>query len=157
MSTFHGMPTHILLNHFIIVLAPLTALLAILAAVWPAARRRLVWLVLTLSIVTVVLTPLTVRAGSWLADRVDLSPAVSAHLDLGDTTIYCSAALLVVAVLLATVHTRQQRGHLMAPVAQGLIAVLVIVTCIAVLLQVYRIGESGARAAWGDFAATAIR
>ena len=33
------------LVHFIVVLAPLTALLAILCAVWPAARRRLVWLV----------------------------------------------------------------------------------------------------------------
>lgn len=39
----------------------------------------------------------------------------------------------------------------------ALLAVLVVVASVAVLVQVYRIGESGARAAWGDFAATAIR
>ena len=41
MSTFNGLPLHILLNHFIVVLGPLTAILAILCVVWPAARRRL--------------------------------------------------------------------------------------------------------------------
>ena len=47
--------------------APLTAVLAILCAVWPAARQRLVWLVLALSVLTAVLTPLTTEAGEWLA------------------------------------------------------------------------------------------
>ena len=46
MTTVNGLPSHVLLVHFIVVLAPLTALLATLCAVWPAARRRLVWLVL---------------------------------------------------------------------------------------------------------------
>jgi uncharacterized membrane protein len=155
LSTFHGLPVHILLNHFVIVLAPLTALLAIVSAVWPAARQRLVWLVLTLSVATIVLTPLTVSAGEWLGDHVDASPAADTHMDLGETTIYCSAALVVVAALLTAVHVRQQRGHPAKPVLQGLVAVLVIAACVAVMAQLYRIGESGARAAWGDLAATA--
>jgi hypothetical protein len=48
MSTFNGLPLHVLLVHFIVVLAPLTALLAIVCAVcavWPAPRKRLIWLV----------------------------------------------------------------------------------------------------------------
>src|SRR4029079_13585923 len=44
MRTVNRPPSHVLLVHFIVVLAPLTALLATLCAVWPAARRRLVWL-----------------------------------------------------------------------------------------------------------------
>jgi hypothetical protein len=31
-STFNGLPAHILLNHFVVVLAPLTAVLAIVCA-----------------------------------------------------------------------------------------------------------------------------
>jgi len=42
MTTVNGLPSHVLFVHFIVVLAPLTALLAILCAVWQPARRRLV-------------------------------------------------------------------------------------------------------------------
>ena len=48
MTTFNGLPAHVLLVHFIVILSPLTAVLAIVCAVWPAARQRLVWLVLGL-------------------------------------------------------------------------------------------------------------
>ena len=42
---------HVPFVHFIVVLAPLTALLEILCAAWTAARRRLVWLVFALAVV----------------------------------------------------------------------------------------------------------
>ena len=38
---FQGLPLHVLLVHGVIVLIPLAALLTVLSAVWPAARRRL--------------------------------------------------------------------------------------------------------------------
>ena len=69
MTTINGLPAHVLLVHFIVILAPLTAIFAILCAVWPAARKRLVWLVVALAAVTVVLTPLTTDAGEWLEDQ----------------------------------------------------------------------------------------
>ena len=40
MSTIAGLPAHILLLHFVVVLVPLTAILLIVCALWPAARRR---------------------------------------------------------------------------------------------------------------------
>ena len=61
MTTITGIPAHALLVHAIVVLAPLTALLEILCAFWPAARRRFVWLVLALAAANLVLTPLTDR------------------------------------------------------------------------------------------------
>src|SRR6476619_3390548 len=69
LSTFNGLPAHVLLVHFIVVLAPLTAVLAIVCTFWPAARQRLVWLVLALAVITAGLTPLTTDAGEWLAKR----------------------------------------------------------------------------------------
>lgn len=150
MSTFHGLPAHILLNHLIIVLAPLTTILVIICALWPAARRRLVWLVLALAAVTLVLTPLTTNAGAWLADRVHPSPTLQTHMALGNTMIYFSTALVVAAVLLALIHVYQARGHTVKPVVQGTIAMLVIAAAVAAGVQVYRIGQSGAQAVWGS-------
>ncbi|MGH3563641.1 MAG: DUF2231 domain-containing protein [Mycobacterium sp.] len=149
MSTFHGLPAHILLNHFIIVLGPLTAILLIICALWSAARRRLAWLVLALAVVTLIVTPLAVKAGEWLGDRVDETPAADTHMNLGETAIYFSVALAIAAVLLAALHVLLERGRAVQPVVRWLIAVVVIVASVATMFQIYRIGESGARAAWG--------
>ena len=152
MTTFNGLPVHALLVHFIVVLAPLTAALAILCAVWPAARKRLVWLVLGLATATVVLTPLTIDAGEWLEDKVGRSPMLHVHTELGDTMVYFAIALLVAAALLAVIHVFEVRGKLVKPVASWIVAIIVVVLSIATTVQVYRIGDSGAAATWGDVA-----
>jgi hypothetical protein len=150
LSVISGLPAHVLLVHLIVVLAPLTALLAILCAVWPAARRRLVWLVLALAVVVMVATPLTTEAGEWLEQRVGPSPALEAHTELGDTMLYFSIALLVAAVLLAALQWRVSRGATVNTVVAVVIAALVVVASVATTVQVYRIGDSGARSAWAD-------
>ncbi len=38
---FNGLPIHILLIHFVVIVVPLAGLCTVLAAAWPAARRRL--------------------------------------------------------------------------------------------------------------------
>jgi hypothetical protein len=153
MSTFDGLPAHILLNHFVLVLAPLSAVLAILCALWPAARRRLIWLVLLLAAATLVLTPVTANAGAWLAVRVGVSPArmpaLATHERLGGTLVYIATALLATVVLLAAVHVRQTRGATITLALHSLVGVLVIVAAVATLIQTYRIGDSGAQATWG--------
>jgi ABC-type branched-subunit amino acid transport system permease subunit len=153
MTTVNGLPSHVLFVHFIVVLAPLTALLAILCAVWPAARRRLVWLVLGLAVVNAALTPLTTHAGEWLENRVGRSPRLHTHTELGDTMLYFSIALLVAAILLALLHVRTSRSGSVNTVAAVAIAVVVVVASVTTTVQVYRIGDSGAQAAWGDTAA----
>ncbi|MFM8599032.1 MAG: DUF2231 domain-containing protein [Mycobacterium sp.] len=149
MSMINGLPAHPLLVHFIVVLAPLTAILAILCAVWPAARRRLVWLTLALAGVTLVLTPITAEAGEWLYNRVEDTELVEKHEHLGETMIYFSLALFAVTVLLAFVQHRANRGN--NSTALSLIAaVLVIGAGVATSAQVYRIGHSGAESVWSD-------
>lgn len=150
MSTFLGLPTHILLVHFIVVLAPLTAVLAIVCALWPAARHRLTWLVVVLATATVVLTPLTTDAGEWLQQRTEGSPLLEEHTELGDTMLYFSLSLLVAAVLLAFVHLRESRQRPLGSTITWVVAAVVILASAATTVQVYRIGDSGARSAWGD-------
>jgi uncharacterized membrane protein len=148
MTTIAGLPAHALLVHFIVILAPLTAALAILCSVWPAARQRLTSLVLALAVVTVVLTPLTTDAGQWLEHEVGRSPLLHAHTKLGDTMIYFAVALLIAAALLTAIHVREVRGKSVKPVATWIVAVVVIVLSVSTTVQVYRIGDSGARATW---------
>lgn len=150
MSTFNGLPAHILLVHFIVVLAPLTAVLEIACALWPAARRRLVWLVVALAGATLVLTPLTTDAGEWLEKRAPRTAGVRAHTEMGDWMIYFSVALLVVALVLAVVHWRERSTGATHRLLAAAVAVLALAVGIATVVQVYRIGDSGARATWGE-------
>lgn len=150
MSTINGLPVHPMLVHFIVVLAPLTAFLAILCAVWPAARRRLVWLVLALAAATTVLTPIASEAGEWLEHKIEETPLVEKHAEMGDTMLYFALALLVAAILLAVVHVRAERGKPLSAAIGAVVAVFVVVAGVATTVQVFRIGHSGAESVWSD-------
>ena len=140
--------------HFIVVLAPLTAALAILCALWPAARQRLVWLVLALAGAVAVLTPLTTEAGEYLEHHVARTPLLHTHAELGDTMIFFAGGLLVAAVLIAVVHLRTGRGKPVSTVLNAVVAVVVLVAGIGTIVQVYRIGDSGAKATWSEIPLT---
>lgn len=150
MSTVNGLPAHILLNHLVVVLGPLAAVLAVLCAVSSAARSRLIWLTLALAVITLIVTPLTTDSGGWLAGKVGDSPAIGKHAELGETLVYFVAALAVSVTALAVVQLRQARGRTVRTVAHVAVAVLVIVAAVATTVQTYRVGDSGARAAWGS-------
>jgi len=150
LTTINGLPAHVLLVHFIVVLAPLTAVVAVVCALWPAARQRLTWPLLGLAVITAVLTPLTTEAGEWLVHRRERSPLLHAHAELGDTMVYFSIALVAAAAFVAFVHVREVRGKSVKPVARWVIAVIVVIASVATTVQVYRIGDSGAKATWGQ-------
>ncbi|MET4050254.1 MULTISPECIES: DUF2231 domain-containing protein [unclassified Rhodococcus (in: high G+C Gram-positive bacteria)] len=150
MSTINGLPAHILLIHFIVVLAPLTALLAVAASVWAGVRRRFVWLIAALSVLILVLTPLTTDAGEWLEKRVPKSAAVETHAGLGDTMLYFAIGAVVVAALLVLQQLRERREKPPVRWLSVAVAIVAVVVGVATIVQVYRIGDSGARAAWDD-------
>ncbi|HOB48432.1 MAG TPA: hypothetical protein PKK01_03850 [Mycobacterium sp.] len=150
MSTLNGLPAHPLLVHFIVVLGPLTAVLAILCALWPAARQRLVWPVLAMAAATAVLTPIAAEAGEWLEHKVEETAALETHEHLGKTMIYFALALLVAAILLAVLHVREQRGTPLSKVLSAVLTVFIVIAGVATTVQVYRVGHSGAESVWGD-------
>ncbi|MGU3583992.1 hypothetical protein ACLBYD_12535 [Rhodococcus sp. C26F] len=134
MSTVGGLPAHVLLAHFMMVLPPVIASLVAVCGVWPAARRQLVRPTVALATVVSVLTPITTKAGEWLEDHVDRSAAVDVQTELGDTMVHFAAVLFIAALAL-------------------FIAALALVTDVVMVVQIYRVGGSGSRAAWGDVAA----
>jgi hypothetical protein len=150
MTTISGLPAHALLVHAIVVLAPLVALLEILCAFWPTARRRLVWLVLALGVVNLVLTPITTEAGDWLYDQKRRhTPIMQEHVERGQWMIYISLALLVVAIALAVMHWLEGRSDKRRTVATALVAVVALAVGVSSIIGVYRIGDAGAQSVWG--------
>ena len=150
MTTITGIPAHALLVHAIVVLAPLTALLQMLCALWPAARQRLVWLVLAFAAVNLALTPLTTEAGEWLlSQRSSVSAILQTHAERGDWMIYFSVALFVVAVALAVLHWLEGRSDRRRTVANVVVAILALLVGVSSIVTVVRIGDSGAHSVWG--------
>ena len=152
MNVVNGLPAHVLLVHFMVVLAPLTALLEITCALWPAARRgQLVWLTLVLAIGVTVLTPITTNAGGWLYDlRRNPDPILREHAERGSTMVYFSVALLVVAIALVALHFAERRGYKPGPVTNNIVAVVVLAVGVSAMIQIYRIGDAGAQSVWGN-------
>jgi hypothetical protein len=149
MTVVNGLPAHALLVHFIVVLAPLTALLVMLCALWGAARRHLVWLTLVLAIVTTVLTPITIEAGQWLFDlRRNPSPILREHAARAGWMTYFAVALLVVALGLALLHVAQHRSAKRRLAAKVIVAIVALAVGISSMIQVYRVGDAGAQSVW---------
>jgi hypothetical protein len=150
LTTIFGLPAHALLVHAIVVLAPLTASLQILCAVWPAARRRLVWLNLAFAVSVVVLTPLTTSAGQWLYDQQPQpAPILEIHEERGQWMIYFAIGLLVVAVIQAVQHWIESRSTDPKRALGIIAAVLAVVVGVSSIVGVVRIGDAGAQAVWG--------
>jgi hypothetical protein len=148
MSTIAGLPAHILLNHVLVVLVPLTAILAVLCALWPAALQRLVWLVAALSVVVLIVTPMTTSAGEWLENEIGESPAVNAHEALGKTMLYVAIAQVLASATLVFVHLRRMRQLAMNSAWAVVAATFVIIVSAVSVVQIVRVGDSGARAVW---------
>lgn len=161
MQTVNGLPAHVLLVHAIVVLLPLSAALLALTALWPAARRRLAGPNAILSLLVVVLVPITTSAGEWLEHRLTPNPLIRRHTELGDTAIYAAIGVAVLAVVLwwrqreSTGRTPVRRTFL-APTSSTLTAALTVVAVVvsaAAVYDVIRIGDSGAKASWNNWSA----
>jgi len=149
-----GIPVHVLLVHAIVVLVPLTALLTVLSAVWPAARRRIGIITPLFGLITLILVPITQNAGEWLAARVGNAPLIKVHTDLGATMLWFGIGLFVASLLawgVPTLLTRNAKNP-PAPWIGVVVALIAVALAGASVVQVYRIGESGSKAVWeGSF------
>ena len=166
MSTLNGLPAHILLVHAIVVLLPLAAGLLVLTAVWPSARRRLAGPNLLLSLVVLVLVPVTTDAGEWLERRVPANELLRDHTELGDTALFVTVPVVVLALIVWWRAREESTGAgvagsrrlLLAPASKAVtivIAVIAVLVAGAAVYDTYRIGDSGAKASWtGNFTST---
>src|SRR5581483_7321076 len=101
MSTISGLPAHVLLVHAVVALVPLTSMLLLLIAWWPAALQRLNVLAAVISALMLVSVPLTTDAGEWLEHHLPRTPLIHTHTELGDTMLPWAIALFLVTVAIA--------------------------------------------------------
>ncbi|MGW2780191.1 DUF2231 domain-containing protein [Streptomyces populi] len=156
MSLVNGLPAHVLLVHFVVVLVPLTALALVVCAIWPEAARRLGVALPSLALVTLVSVPLTSNAGEWLEGHVADDALVRRHAELGDGLLPWAGGLFVLAVALwwkvgrTTASGDSDVSRRPATPVRVAAAVLTLVVAAGAVVDVYRIGDSGAKAAWHD-------
>ncbi|MFJ9718701.1 DUF2231 domain-containing protein [Streptomyces sp. NPDC101213] len=163
LSLVNGLPAHVLVVHFVIVLVPLSALAVVAGAAWPGAARRMGVVLPVVALVTLASVPVAAEAGEWLEEHVDSNPLVRRHAELGDGLLPWAAGLF----LLAAAIWWTNRGSAAAQAAPGggparsaslrsslVVRVVAVVLSVGVaagaVVDVYRIGDSGAKAAWQD-------
>jgi len=171
LDTIGGIPLHPLIVHAVVVLVPLASLLLLLAAVSPRIRHWagiLTPITATLALITV---PLATQSGEALEKRVQASPALEEHTELGDSLLYFVIVLTVLAWALwfldrraraavTTGSTASDAAHASGTVSRSpmltVVVVLSVLSVLATTVQVVRIGHSGASASWSDVGAQTV-
>jgi hypothetical protein len=158
----NGLPLHVLLVHFVVVVVPVAALCTVLAAAWPAARRRLGIVTPIIALGALISVPITTQAGEWLQARVGHTELVAAHAALGTTLLPWAIATFLVAAIqwfwfrFVTAPDAKFASRVSGTSAR-LVITIVLAAAVAVLavgsvLTVVQVGESGVRAIWtGSF------
>ena len=141
---FNGLPIHALVVHGVVVLLPLSIIGTIAIAVRGSWRHRYGHLVLACSAVATALIPIATSSGEALEKHVG-DPGK--HAQLGDQLIWFAIPVLVLGAVLVLLDRRPRPA---GAKLVGAVAVVAVVASLAAGVQVYRVGDSGARAAWGD-------
>lgn len=162
LTVVNGLPAHVLIVHFVIVLVPLSALAVVAGAIWPSAARRMGIVLPLLALVALASVPMATQAGEWLEEHVDSDALVRRHAELGDELLPWAAGLFVLAAAIwwmsrraasaeATPGGRARTATPRSALALRVVAaVLSLGVATGAVVDVYRIGDSGAKAAWHD-------
>jgi hypothetical protein len=140
----NGLPAHFLLIHVVIVLLPLSAAGAVAASVWPAAQRKLTFLVPAGATIGALFVPITTRAGNDFWQHLGRPAFVLHHQQLGNMVWYWATALALTTIaqwlVLRGTPARWLRIAL---------AIAVVVSAVGTIVIVVLTGDAGARAVWG--------
>jgi hypothetical protein len=154
---FGGLPLHALVIHAAVVLTPLTAFLGIVFAVVRPWRWLLRWPLVATAVLTLGAVFVSVQSGKAFRERIDVSDEViHSHAEAGELLLNAMYGYVVLAAAAAFVlggpsalrSGRGARSGLATPV-QAIVAVVLVLGSLAVSYQVYKTGDSGARAVWG--------
>lgn len=170
-----GLPTHVLLQHVVVVLLPIAAVAAILVALWAWYRHHLGIVTLLGTFLVTLAVPLTTQSGESLEGRLPDSPVIAAHAAAGDRVLWMAAlfGLCLFAVVALDLRRRMSTTVGLAP-AEGWISrrlpaswrtsaptwttlaflvarVVLVVAAIGVVVVVVQAGHSGADAVWSDY------
>jgi hypothetical protein len=161
LDSLFGLPAHPLVVHAAVVLVPLAALGVLAIAFWPAARRRIGWIVVGLAFVGMVSAFLAKESGESLEETVPRTEAVRDHAELGDSGLLAGGLVFVGAAAVMAVDLVEERRVGAEPTFAGsttapgsLRTVGLVVGAVAVVLaalgtaRIVQIGHSGSKATW---------
>jgi uncharacterized membrane protein len=150
----NGIPVHPLVVHAIVVLLPLTALGTLAVAAVPRWRVTYGPLLVASALLSVVLLPVATSSGEELEERVG---DVGDHAELGETLIWFAIPLLLLVAALWWLARRDDRAEdtkdtkvATSRVLVTTVTVLAVLAALATSVQVYRVGDSGAKEVWED-------
>jgi hypothetical protein len=154
-KTIDGLPLHPLVIHATVVLLPLTALVILLAGVWPKARRYFNVAPLVLSVLAAVLLAVTFQTGNNLKSEIGTTPLITRHEHLAHQLSIPVLGMVLAGILIEIVRRQGNREQQPALADSGstvlvvIAAVLAVVFALGTTVQTVRVGEAGARAVWG--------
>ncbi|QGN31656.1 DUF2231 domain-containing protein [Microlunatus sp. Gsoil 973] len=146
--TINGLPAHALLVHLVVVLLPLTSVMAILGSLWPTAQRKFGFLTPLAALGGVVVVPITIQAGLQLAGALHMGAAIAEHEMFGKRVLPFAIALFVTTAAQWVYLRFLTRRRWLTIV----IAALVIAAAIGTTVQVSLAGDAGAHQVWGSVA-----
>lgn len=155
MNEINGLPAHILIVHFVVVGVPLAALLTVLSACWPAARRRLGIVTPIVAALALISVPVATNAGEWLQHHLmgfASNPLAQRHAELGDDLLVWVIGMFAAAALAWGLPVLGGRSGALEwlggmPV-RVVIAVLAVGFAAVSVVQTVRIGEAGSKATY---------
>jgi uncharacterized membrane protein len=169
--TINGSPTHVLIVHVVVVLLPAAVIASLILVAVPATRRAFSLLTLLLAFIACVAIPFAFLSGSKLQGRLPPSPLIHKHVQLAHQLLPLAAVFgLALAVFVAIdLIRRSGSGRLndferrFMPSSPGrsasmanrrlatgyrLSAMALVALAVLTGIQVYRVGDAGAKAAW---------
>jgi uncharacterized membrane protein len=148
----NGLPVHALVVHVVVVLLPLLSVVTVVFVIRPRWRRELPWAILGNAAV-VVACFVAKKSGGELQARLSnqVGHEVAAwHAHLATILPYFAIGQLVASIVAwLLIRGRSERAKTAAP-ALALAVVVTLGAGIAATVWTYRVGDSGARAVWGD-------
>lgn len=155
--TFNGLPIHILIVHFVVIVVPAATLCVLLMAAWPAARARIGIVSPLIALAALISVPIATEAGEALEEQVKETALSELHTHLGKDLLPWAVALFLVALVQwAWYHYFSGTGRFASTITDRrtrLVITIAIIVAAAVVIVgadyvVFLIGESGARATW---------
>jgi uncharacterized membrane protein len=154
-KTLDGLPLHPLVIHATVVLLPVTALVLLLAGVWPRARRSFNVAPLVLSVLSAVLLAVTYQTGNNLKAEIGDTPLIARHEHLAHQLLIPVLGMVLASFVVEIVRRQGNRDQQPVRADSGstvlvvIAAVLAVVFAVGTAVQTARVGEAGARAVWG--------
>jgi uncharacterized membrane protein len=152
----NGLPVHVLVLHAAVVFVPLLALGAIVYALVARWRPKIGWAVGLLSVIAPLCTLVAKLSGEKLYDRLVAQGLkgnglilLNDHMGYGTRTFWFSLALGVVTLIMVVLTWREPSKLPM--IAQIGFGVVMVVLAGITSYYIYKTGDSGAHAVWGQY------